>query len=376
VLRTNCAARNFAYSNTLCDIRTRDNNLFNEKSMKLSDFLDRFYERNHVKELGERLHLDLRGSKSEMIHALMATDTSGIELVLFRGFTKYGIQDIAKKLKLKTTGTNEEIGLRIVELLDLPEGPAKRPHALKVDRGRLAKIEISKEYLLDRFFGRESLQEFCREMDLPVSDSKTDLLERLKRSKQLTLKATLKLLESDELAEIADLLSVETRFTRGGTIAAIIEELKKREGRSVATQSKGQKAEFARQPDSEDIGNLATVFEFLDMYNYKSYEVTSRAIEQELHTALSATFGKFNVGAQVSVTGGKIDLQVFDIGVEVKTPSNLADLRQMVAQLLEYKRTYGHKLILYLVNAGAKPKDVVTYSRQCSQHGIKVILRE
>ena len=124
------------------------------------------------------------------------------------------------------------------------------------------------------------------------------------------------------------------------------------------------------------VSDLSIIYDFLDTYQIKSYEINSKLIEPEISNALIKKFGIRYVKTQVSVTGGKIDIECKNIGIEIKTPTSLNDLRSMVAQLLEYRKTYNSNLILFIINAGARPTDIYTYTEQCISLGIKVIIKD
>lgn len=275
--------------------------------IELSDFLEHFFDRADLRRLGESLDITLRGGKEEMIQSMMRSDLTSIELTLLSGFTKYGLQSIARRLGTRTSGT------------------------------------------------------------------KADIIDRLLRSKQYRLQEILEMFDKDELSEVCELLSIRPSFLKSNTVASIISAIKEKEGRHAHHEKPVEAIPPVKQTDPEKPGQFSEVFAFLKDYRVRAYEISSRIIEDELDQALVARFGRLNVSRQVPVTGGRIDLGV---GVEVKTPSKMPELRQMVAQLFDYRRTYNESLILFLVNAGAKPKDLANYTRQCKQHGIEVIIKE
>lgn len=344
--------------------------------IELSDFLEQFFDRADLRRLGESLDITLRGGKEDMIQSMMGSDLTGIELTLLSGFTKYGLQSIARRLGTRTSGTNAEISTQILELIQIPRQHDRKVHTILLNKGRVEKITINVAYLLETFFDKESLQDLCRDVELPVSGTKEDIIDRLVRSKQYRLQEILEMFDKDELSEVCKLLSIRPSFLKSNTVASIISALKEKEGRHAHHEKPVEAIPPVKQTDFEKPGQFSEVLAFLKDYRVQAYEISSRIIEDELDQALVARFGRLNVSRQVPVTGGRIDFEVLGVGVEVKTPSKMPELRQMVAQLFDYRRTYNESLILFLVNAGAKPKDLANYTRQCKQHGIEVIIKE
>ncbi len=174
--------------------------------------------------------------------------------------------------------------------------------------------------------------------------------------------------------------------TPESTIENIIQKLKEIERSASSARNLNTVDEMNLKMQSESSENatyltktfsdLSLIYDFLDNYKIKSYEINSKLIEPEISNALAREYGHRHVKTQVSVTGGKIDIECKSIGIEIKTPTSLNDLRSMVAQLIEYKKTFNSNIIVFVVNAGARPTDIYTYTDQCKKLGIKVIIKD
>lgn len=282
--------------------------------IELSDFLKQFFDRADLRRLGESLDITLRGGKEEMIQSMMRSDLTGIELTLLSGFTKYGLQSIARRLRTRTSGTNAEISTQILELIQIPRQHDRKVHTILLNRGRVEKITINVAYLLETFFDKESLQDLCQDVELPVSGTKADIIDRLVRSKQYRLQEILEMFDKDELSEVCKLLSIRPSFLKSNTVASIISALKEKEGRHAHHEKPVEAIPPVKQTDFEKPGQFSEVLAFLKDYRVQAYEISSRIIEDELDQALVARFSRLNVSRQVPVTGGRIDFEVLGVG--------------------------------------------------------------
>jgi hypothetical protein len=93
--------------------------------------------------------------------------------------------------------------------------------------------------------------------------------------------------------------------------------------------------------------SLSAVVTFIEGYKFGGSWPDEDGFEAELLGALRTRFeGAFN---QVSVAGGKIDIKVGDIGVEVKKPKTAKQAQDLVGQILKYKGQFGPNLIAVVI---------------------------
>jgi hypothetical protein len=355
--------------------------------INIKQFLEKFFNKQKLKSLATRLDIDTKLDTDSLIKTISSTDMYGIELMLLKDFDKSNLQSISKKIGLKISGSIDELENRIFNLIDFGERFPKGYHFVELDQGsKLKRIKIDKEYLLYTYFSKESLKDLASEYNLKISGNRDDIIERLVLEKNILLKNILNVLNKEQLLSICHDLDIDSKFFKESTIENIIQKIKEIEKSFSSAKNLNLVDEMILENQKEFIesnanhpitfSDLSLIYDFLDKYKIKSYEINSKLIEPEISNALSREYGHRNVKTQVSVTGGKIDIECKNIGIEIKTPTSRNDLRSMVAQLIDYKKTYNSNLIVLVVNAGARPTDIYTYTDQCKKLGINVIIKD
>lgn len=359
--------------------------------LRLDSFIEKYFTKSKTKNLSYRLGLDTKKEMSAQINSILLSDLYGLESILLIDFDKRDLQTLAKKLGLKINGTNEDIQNRILNLIDLPKRIPDGYHFVEFGKdGKINRIKISKEYLLNTYFDKDSLKIFCENNGLRISGNRGDLIERISLDKNIFIEDLIKVLNAKQLKILCSDLEIESEFLKEKTINKILSQIKQIERMNHSLPKKSSELSLAETEEEKkelkkeiaiptvnfDSENLKKVFSFLESYEIKSIECTSKKIEQEIAKSLEVEFGKRNVKTQVYVTGGIIDIECLKIGIEIKTPTNRADLQKMLGQISLYLETYGKNFILFIVKNKVKIADIVSFSEPIEAQGIKVIVKE
>jgi hypothetical protein len=123
------------------------------------------------------------------------------------------------------------------------------------------------------------------------------------------------------------------------------------------------------------IDSLRAVMEFLDSYRPDQRYHEEDKYEIELALKLGHRFGVQNVRRQRNVPGGRIDIEVLGIGVELKLPKTKAQLYSLEGQATGYQRYYGPNLAVLIVNEEMKYTDVNEYVNKLRDRGIQVFVK-
>lgn len=97
--------------------------------------------------------------------------------------------------------------------------------------------------------------------------------------------------------------------------------------------------------------------------------IDERDLENQLYQFL---VGKFTVKQYVQVKHGKIDLVVEGVGVELKLADSSGNVRELVSQVLFYKKSFQH-LICVILDVG-KVRDMDDYVKELRKIGAQVII--
>jgi hypothetical protein len=119
---------------------------------------------------------------------------------------------------------------------------------------------------------------------------------------------------------------------------------------------------------------LDSIMAFLESwYPAARYDDESK-YEIELATQLRHKFGDDSVMTQYNVAGGRIDIQVMGVGLELKVPSKV-QMQRLIGQSLMYKKHYGPNVVAVIFRDRAKSQDIIAFSNDLRNHGIRVIVK-
>lgn len=122
-------------------------------------------------------------------------------------------------------------------------------------------------------------------------------------------------------------------------------------------------------------GPLHVLSEFFDTYRPSARFKNEMAYEVEVAAMLRAKFGEENVRTQVSIYGGRIDLEVMGVGIELKVPATRGNLQTLLGQVATYANFYGPNLIVVIMGDLARVQDVNEFAGILRQRGISVFAK-
>ena len=127
-------------------------------------------------------------------------------------------------------------------------------------------------------------------------------------------------------------------------------------------------------PSVPALPGLESVVEFIQKWNPRARYDDESKYEIELAAQLCHRFGDDTVLTQYNVPGGRIDIQVMGVGLELKVPSKV-QMQRLIGQSLMYKKHYGPNIIAVIFRDRAKSQDIIAFSNDLNNHGIKVIVK-
>ena len=280
------------------------------------------------------------------------------------------------------------------------------------------------EFILGRYLYKEDIQDLLEDLGLAVSGSKDELIERLMKDDDFDPSEAVAYLDKEQLKDLCEELELSSRGTREelfGRVLKVIEEEKAADEepeetaphpsaeqvsaasitrREPAEQAPKMRSERRRElfathepidkpfeylatpprglipePHAPQIAQLQMVSEFLESYRPSRRFGNEAAYEIEVSEAMRHRFGPQNVKTQVSIYGGRIDIEVLGIGLEIKVPENRSQLHTLLGQVSSYSRFYGTNLMVVIFNDYAKVQDVTEFSNTLQDKGIRVFVK-
>jgi hypothetical protein len=95
----------------------------------------------------------------------------------------------------------------------------------------------------------------------------------------------------------------------------------------------------------------------------------------ELAQAFRGRFGNEHVVRQVPVGGGRIDIQIFGVGVELKIAGSPGSLLRLTDQVEAYREHYGPNLIVVILDDTGGGEQVSSLRRFLSSQNVRVFLK-
>jgi hypothetical protein len=117
------------------------------------------------------------------------------------------------------------------------------------------------------------------------------------------------------------------------------------------------------------------VSEFLEKYQPSQRFRNEQSYEIEVAQAMRHNFGNENVKTQANIPGGRIDIEVLGIGVEIKVPASRGQLQTLLGQTSVYRNYYGANLVILVFNDLAKYQDVNEFANILRGRGIQVFVK-
>ncbi len=282
--------------------------------------------------------------------------------------------------------------------------------------------ELELEYILGRFLYKEDLQDICKELELPVSGAKDDLIERVLSDEDFHPGMALSYVDKEGLKALAEDFDLRTGGTREDLERRILEaipteqtteettrpappepaEAVARPSRPAASESSASilrpparrelfapqspgelPLEFPEEPPSSLIpepkapfvAQLQMVSELLEAYRPSQRFRNEQAYEIEVAQSMRHHFGAENVKTQVNIAGGRIDIEALGIGIEIKVPGSRSQLQTLLGQVSIYRNYYGPNLLVVIFNDFAKVQDVNEFSNLLRGRGVPVFVK-
>jgi hypothetical protein len=128
---------------------------------------------------------------------------------------------------------------------------------------------------------------------------------------------------------------------------------------------------LAHMPDPQ----LKAVSSFLAQYRPSERFGREGEFEVELAQALRGRFGNAHVLRQVPVGEGRIDIQVFGIGLELKIAGSSSSLLRLTDQVADYRDHYGPNLMVVILDDTGGNEQVSNLRRFLASQGVQVFLK-
>ncbi len=277
------------------------------------------------------------------------------------------------------------------------------------------------QFILNRYLYKEDVQSLCEELDVPVSGTKEDLIDRLLNEDTFSADMALGYIDKEGLKDLCDILELRTSGTRdelerrvSGYLGSMEDEEAEAERASsphmahspeaeapthtaipasdqramrrdlFAPQERmGQPLEFPETPSpslipethAPQIAQLQMVAEFLRTYVPSKRFRNESAYEIEMAQAMRHHFGAENVKTQVNIYGGRIDIEALSIGVEIKVPASRTQLQTLLGQISIYRDYYGPNLMVIVFNDLCKVQDVTEFANILLGKGVQVFIK-
>lgn len=119
---------------------------------------------------------------------------------------------------------------------------------------------------------------------------------------------------------------------------------------------------------------LDSVIEFIEDWGPTQRFKDESKYQIELAADLRNKFGSKSVMTELNVLGGRIDIEVLGIGVEIKVPSKV-QLQRLIGQANMYQKYYGPNIIVVIFNDKAKAQDINWFCNDLARLGIKFLVK-
>lgn len=317
-------------------------------------------------------------------------------------------------------------------------GQLLAPHGPNARTERFYALGSMIEHILSSYVSKPDLQKLCQNLGLRVTGNKSDFVACIANDPGLSNELTLYYVNRDDMKKLcADLrlpmtgtrgdmearvLGVMARLPRSPRLAANYQPIAAAPTRvvtqptaysapraqslsgsfdAVTTERQSSSPHPSPQPASESLSNssppspttrpeplpptppspaiqarpdLERVIEFIETWHPSNRFKDESKYEIELAAQLRHRFGNEAVLTQFNVSGGRIDIEVLGIGIELKVPSKV-QMQRLVGQSLMYKRHYGPNIVVVIFNDRAKTQDIIAFGNDLRGQGIRVCVK-
>lgn len=284
-------------------------------------------------------------------------------------------------------------------------------------------------HVLDRYLYKEDVQEICFELGLPGGGNKEDIEFRVMGDPKFEPAMALSYVDKEGLKQLCDELGLRTSGTREDLEDRILQAIRSQAVSRQGARPSGYEAPareppvpplgyaaihseqqpqtqppatvarrdlFAPQdtaaqaplefpeapsptlipePAAPQIAQLQMVSEFLESYRPSQRFRNEQAYEIEVAQAMRHHFGNENVKTQANIPGGRIDIEVLGIGVEIKVPTSRGSLQTLLGQMSIYRNYYGANVVVLVFNDLAKYQDVNEFGNILRGRGMQVFVK-
>lgn len=284
------------------------------------------------------------------------------------------------------------------------------------------------QHAMERYLYKEGVQDLCYQLGLPGGGNKDELVFRVLGARDLRPEMVLQYVDKEGLKDLCDELGLRMQGTREDLVERLLQAIGARRSvrplepagyqptfpptrRPSATQesqppltfptpSQPRPAvqrepppsqetvippplEFPEEPSpslipepvAPQVAQLQMVSEFLGNYRPSQRFRNEQAYEIEVAQAMRHQFGPENVKTQANIPGGRIDIEVLGIGVEIKVPTSRGQLQTLLGQTSIYRNYYGPNLAVVVFNDLAKYQDVNEFANILRGRGIQVFVK-
>jgi len=303
---------------------------------------------------------------------------------------------------------------------------------------RFTTLDSLIRHTLDSYVDKSGLQKICQQLGLPATGNRGDLVDRIVGDSDLTGELALNQVNRNDMKKLCVDLKLPTAGTRGDMESRVVKVMARLpraapiapsyEPQRYAlpttqppqtttylapppqqatvsvpppTSSPGQAETNLRQtkerepplesieqdvptppppvaepppPSIPALPGIESVVEFMEKWHPRVRYDDESKYEIELAAQLCHKFGDEAVLTQHNVPGGRIDIQVMGIGLELKVPSKV-QMQRLIGQALGYQKYYGPNLIVVIFHGNAKTQDIIAFSNDLRSHGIKVFVK-
>jgi hypothetical protein len=329
--------------------------------MQIDEFMGRYFDKESLKDILDDNDLSVSGNKDDLIDRIIDEINPSIE-DLCEYLDKDDLIDICDDLDLSSSGSRDTLIDRVIEEL---EGEDEEDEEEEEE----CTTEEFLRIFLKQYFDKEILQDILDDFDLSTSGNKSKLIERIIDDVKPSISGLCEYLEKDELKEICNDLKLSNSGNKTDLIERITEELEEVEEEE---EEEDNEEEDKDDYDEDDISTKGVINFLNNFYPSKRYR-REELYEVELASELRQQFGNENVRTQTSIKGGRIDIEVGNIGIELKVPESRSDLHRLVGQVVTYKKHYGKNFIIVIFCDKVSIQDLYEFKNEFENHGVKVV---
>ncbi len=392
-----------------------------------------------LQNISENLNLPVSGTKAELIQRIIASPGFEPKMLLWPIYKaelrviceEWGLptEGTVDELRGRIAGVLEE-GLRRGAIPSQATGrgvarpPRRGPGPERVqnapkDDDKEDTVEDILQFILDRYLYKDQVQDMGDELGLPVSGTKEDLIARILGEDDFTPEMAMEYVDKEGLKDLCEILELRTTGTREdleGRVLNFIETMEESEeakstqevrpsapvpaspARLVPTSDQrvlrrdlfipedsaaqpplqfpeAPSPTLIPEPHAPQVAQLQMVAEFLQSYVPSKRFRNEQAYEIEVAQAMRHQFGTENVKTQANIYGGRIDIEVLGIGVEIKVPANRTQLQTLLGQVSIYRNYYGPNLMVVIFNDLCKVQDVTEFQNVLLGRGVQVFVK-